>query len=51
MFFHTSYEGAVDIDRLHNDAERQAKLGMIREFGQTPIQLFKVCMLLIELCP
>ncbi len=42
VFFHSSYEGAIDIDRLQNEAEKQAKLGMIREFGQTPIQLLKV---------
>ncbi len=36
-----SYEGAVDIDAITDDSQRNACIQQISEFGQTPTQLFK----------
>lgn len=41
MFYYVSYEGAVDLDAIHDPVERAATEGMINNFGQTPCQLFK----------
>lgn len=40
VFYHLSYEGAVDIEAL-DDGLRASVLDQIRDFGQTPQQLFK----------
>ena len=34
--------GAVDLDAIKDDIQRQAVEGMINNFGQTPSQLLKV---------
>lgn len=44
VFFYTSYEGAVDLDKIPNPLERAAMESMINNFGQTPCQLLKVCL-------
>ncbi|XP_068086135.1 neurobeachin-like protein 1 [Anabrus simplex] len=41
VFYYCSYEGAVDLDAIADEKERQAVEGMINNFGQTPIQLLK----------
>lgn len=41
VFYHLTYEGAVDLDTVADDAMRQAIVDQINEFGQTPSQLFK----------
>lgn len=33
-------QGSVDLDSIHSETERQCLLSQIREFGQTPSQLF-----------
>jgi hypothetical protein len=40
-FYPISYEGAVDLDAIPDQAERAAIEGMINNFGQTPCQLTK----------
>lgn len=40
MFYHLTYEGAVDIDAIRDPMERRALERQIQEFGQTPSQLF-----------
>ena len=40
LFFPESYEGAVDIDAITDEIERRSKIDMIRNFGQTPRQLW-----------
>ena len=40
VFFHLTYEGAVDIDSIQDEVERDAIVRQIQEFGQTPRQLF-----------
>ncbi|XXQ39809.1 BEACH domain-containing protein [Plasmodiophora brassicae] len=40
VFYHLTYEGSVDLDSIHSETERQCLLSQIREFGQTPSQLF-----------
>ncbi|EDO33951.1 predicted protein [Nematostella vectensis] len=39
VFYYCTYEGAVDLDAITNEAERIATEGMINNFGQTPSQL------------
>lgn len=39
-FHHLSYRGAVDLDKIDNDVDRQAVTGIIHNFGQTPQQIF-----------
>lgn len=34
--------GAVDIDAIDDITHREATIGMIKNFGQTPTQLLKV---------
>lgn len=41
VFYYCSYEGAVDLDKLSNQIEREAVEGMINNFGQTPSQLLR----------
>lgn len=40
VFHPLSYEGAIDLDKITNDLERQATVGIIHNFGQTPKKLF-----------
>jgi hypothetical protein len=40
VFSHLSYEGAVDLDKLTNDDEREAATSTLHNFGLTPRQLF-----------
>jgi hypothetical protein len=39
VFHHLSYEGAVDLDKIIDDLDRQAAESHIQNFGQTPSQL------------
>jgi Beige/BEACH domain/Neurobeachin beta propeller domain/Neurobeachin/BDCP, DUF4704 alpha solenoid region/Neurobeachin alpha solenoid region/PH domain associated with Beige/BEACH len=41
VFFHLTYEGAVDIDKIEDPGLREATVAQIEHFGQTPSQLFK----------
>ncbi|KAI8839278.1 hypothetical protein BC829DRAFT_447224 [Chytridium lagenaria] len=41
VFHYLSYEGAVDMDNIEDHVEKQATIGIIHNFGQTPRQLFK----------
>ncbi|KAJ3336562.1 hypothetical protein HDU93_002592 [Gonapodya sp. JEL0774] len=41
VFHYLSYEGAVDIDAIADPIEKQATIGIINNFGQTPRQLFR----------
>lgn len=41
VFYYCTYEGAVDLDKIQNDMEREAVEGMINNFGQTPSQLMR----------
>jgi len=40
VFYHLTYEGAVNIDAIADPMERRAMERQIQEFGQTPTQLF-----------
>lgn len=40
LFYHMTYEGAVDIESVMDPTERRAIETQIAEFGQTPSQLF-----------
>ena len=40
VFYHLTYEGAVDIDAITDPDERASILAQIQEFGQCPSQLF-----------
>jgi len=40
LFYYLTYEGAVDLDSIDNQAERDAIQSQINEFGQCPKQLF-----------
>lgn len=40
MFYHLTYEGAVELDKIPDPVEREAVLRQISEFGQTPRKLF-----------
>ena len=42
VFYHLTYEGAVDLDSITDPNERTALEMQISEFGQTPKQLFNV---------
>ncbi|KAH8809671.1 beach-domain-containing protein [Flagelloscypha sp. PMI_526] len=39
-FHPLSYEGAVDLDKITDELEREATVGIIHNFGQTPRKLF-----------
>eukprot|EP00127_Corallochytrium_limacisporum_P002424 Clim_evm65s119 gene=Clim_evmTU65s119 len=41
VFHHLSYEGSADVHDLDDPVEREATIGIINNFGQTPRQLFK----------
>lgn len=41
VFYHLTYEGAVDLEAMDNPLERAAVEDQIANFGQTPIQLFR----------
>uniref|UniRef100_T1J5I8 BEACH domain-containing protein n=1 Tax=Strigamia maritima TaxID=126957 RepID=T1J5I8_STRMM len=41
VFFYCSYEGAVDLDAVKSEFEREQLEKMINNFGQTPCQLIK----------
>ena len=41
VFYYCTYEGAVDLDAIKDESEREAVEGMINNFGQTPCQLLK----------
>ncbi|GJJ12773.1 hypothetical protein Clacol_007018 [Clathrus columnatus] len=40
VFHPLSYEGSVDLDSMADDVEREATIGIIHNFGQTPRKLF-----------
>ncbi|KAF9531325.1 hypothetical protein CPB83DRAFT_848844 [Crepidotus variabilis] len=39
-FHPLSYEGSIDLDSIKDDLEREATVGIIHNFGQTPRKLF-----------
>ncbi|KDR79337.1 hypothetical protein GALMADRAFT_223566 [Galerina marginata CBS 339.88] len=39
-FHPLSYEGSIDLDAIKDDLEREATVGIIHNFGQTPRKLF-----------
>jgi len=41
VFSQHSYEGAVDVDSITDEVERMSTIATIREFGQTPQQLWE----------
>lgn len=41
VFHHLSYEGARDLDAITDPIERLATIGIIHNFGQTPLQVFQ----------
>ncbi|OQR95008.1 vacuolar protein sorting-associated protein 53 [Achlya hypogyna] len=41
VFYHLTYEGALDLETVADPAMKAAYLDQINEFGQTPSQLFK----------
>ena len=41
VFYYLTYEGAVDVHTLTDQHQKTAIEAQIKEFGQTPIQLFK----------
>ena len=41
LFFHLTYEGAVDLNKIKDKVMLEAIRQQIAQFGQTPIQLFK----------
>lgn len=41
VFYYLTYEGAVDLDSVSDLAMKRAIVDQIKEFGQTPSQLFK----------
>ncbi|KIK26284.1 hypothetical protein PISMIDRAFT_271223 [Pisolithus microcarpus 441] len=40
VFHPLSYEGAIDLDKISDPVEREATIGIIHNFGQTPRKLF-----------
>ncbi|KAI0826715.1 beach-domain-containing protein [Trametes gibbosa] len=40
VFHPLSYEGAIDLDSITDDLEREATVGIIHNFGQTPRKIF-----------
>lgn len=40
VFHHLSYEGAINLDNINDEVEKRAIIGMINNFGQTPLKLF-----------
>ncbi|KAL8804345.1 MAG: hypothetical protein Q9182_002627 [Xanthomendoza sp. 2 TL-2023] len=41
VFYHLSYHGARDLDKIEDPVERLATIGIIHNFGQTPHQVFQ----------
>ncbi|KAI5951179.1 BPH1 [Candida jiufengensis] len=41
VFHHYSYNGAINLDHIHDEVEKRAVIGMINNFGQTPIKVFQ----------
>lgn len=41
VFHHLSYHGAKDLDNIEDPVERLATIGIIHNFGQTPLQVFQ----------
>lgn len=41
VFYHLTYEGAVDVNAITDQHERASVLAQINNFGQTPSQLFR----------
>ena len=41
VFYYCCYEGAVNLDKVTDPAEREALEGMIQNFGQVPEGLHK----------
>ncbi|KAG8936117.1 hypothetical protein FRC02_004435 [Tulasnella sp. 418] len=41
VFHPLSYEGAIDLDSISNELEKEAAAGIIHNFGQTPRKLFR----------
>ncbi|KAF2703728.1 beach-domain-containing protein [Pleomassaria siparia CBS 279.74] len=35
-----TYQGAVDLDAIKNDSDRESKISILNNFGQTPVQIF-----------
>lgn len=40
VFHHLSYNGAINLDNINDDVEKRAIIGMINNFGQTPMKVF-----------
>lgn len=40
VFHHLSYDGAINLDNIKDEMEKRAVIGMINNFGQTPMRLF-----------
>lgn len=40
VFHHLSYNGAINLDGINDEVEKRAVIGMINNFGQTPMKLF-----------
>ncbi|PCH37188.1 beach-domain-containing protein [Wolfiporia cocos MD-104 SS10] len=40
VFHPLSYEGSIDLDKISDELEREATVGIIHNFGQTPRRLF-----------
>lgn len=40
VFHHLSYEGAINLDNINDEVKKRAVIGMINNFGQTPLKLF-----------
>ena len=40
LFYHLTYEGAVDVERIDDKVTKQGIEAQIANFGQTPAQLF-----------
>lgn len=41
VFHPLSYEGSIDLDKITDELEREATVGIIHNFGQTPKKLFQ----------
>lgn len=41
-FHPLSYRGAVDLDRMKDESEKAASTAIIHNFGQTPLQIFRL---------
>lgn len=40
VFHHTSYLGGTNLDDISDDTQKRAVIGMINNFGQTPVRVF-----------